>query len=186
MLGAEPWRSWTALLATLVLDDWSLVLAKLGRILTNLNDVASHLSCCTSLFRITYSLWIPALNKMQKETQRDLPWGFCNSHCRSPRIPEANGRKWEEKAAETVHWTCSEFICCVVLTAFISMLHGYGNGETRWKLNRHINTEKLPTQYIYTQLCNYINAMLYFRNTSALFTVFQVRIWFYMRETLKG
>lgn len=93
VLGAEPWCSWTALPATLALDDWSLILAKSGRILTNLNHVASHLSCCTSLFRITYSLWIPALNKMQNETQRDLPWGFCNSHCRSPRIPEANGRK---------------------------------------------------------------------------------------------
>lgn len=66
-------------------------------------------------------------------------------------------------------------MCCVVLTAFISVLHGYGNGETRWKLTRHINTEKLPTQHIYTQLYNYINAMLYFRNTSALFTVFQVK-----------
>lgn len=133
-------------------DDWSLSLVKLRRILTNLNDVMSHLSYCTGLFKITYSLWIVALNKMQNEPQRDLPWGFCNSHCRSPRIPEASGRKWEEKAAETVHWTCSEFICCIVLTAFISMLHRYGNREIRWKLNRHINTEKLQTLYMY----NYI------------------------------
>lgn len=129
VLEAETWCSWIAPPATFVLDDRSLIRVKLGRISTNLNDVWSHLSCGASLFGITYSLWIPALNKMQNEPQRDLPWGFCNSHCRSPRIPEASGRKWEEKAAETVHWTCSEFICCVVLTAFISRLHGYGNRE---------------------------------------------------------
>lgn len=153
MLGAETWWcSGGALPATFVPDSWSLILAKLGRISTNLNDVASHLSCCASLFGITYSLWIPALNKMQNEPQRDLPWGFCNSHCRCSRIPEASGRKWEEKAAATVHWTCSEFICCAVLTALISMLHRYGNRETRQKLNRHINTQKITN----TNIHNYI------------------------------